>query len=141
MAEEPTGRWEDMRRLLKFILVHRDPVPLVVCAAVITIVWGLSIAPSNAFDINPSYHLFQRVCDEWMLGSLLTALGVAKLLALIYSQHRTLRWLILASTVTWEALAAGVAASWASSAAPPLYAAIGLMSLWAYLMLGVEGHD
>lgn len=117
--------------------MHRDPAPLVILAAVTTIILGASLAPSRAFDQNPSYSLFAPVCDEWMIGGLLIALGVAKLLALIYSRYGALRWLLLMSAATWEAMAAGVLASWTPSGVPPMYAAVGLMSLWAYLMLGV----
>lgn len=132
----------ETKRFLTWILRHRDSEPLVISVAVITIVWGLSIAPSNVFDQNPSYRIFQSICEEWVLGSFLVALGITKLWALVYSRHRTLRWLMLLSAATWEALAGGVAASWIDSAAPPLYATIGLISLWAYLMLGVDGsHD
>ena len=82
MAEqgEPTERWDDMKRMLGLVLLHRDPVPLVVCAAVITIVLGASIALSNVIDLNPSYRLIQPICDKWSIGSLLIVLGVAKMI-------------------------------------------------------------
>ena len=132
---------DKMKRVVGIMLLHRDPVPLVICAAVITLAWGVILASSDAFATNPSYRLLACLGEEWFVGGVLIVLGVAKLLAVAYSRHKALRWLMLFSTVTWGALAGGVAATWIDNAVPPLYAAIGLMSLWAYLMLGVNGRE